>query len=335
MSESYEKIVDRLPRFYRAWDYKSNMASLITSIGKTINEQNKDLFAIMRSHWVDSAFAENLDLLGEIFKLKRRKNETDDSFRVRIKYFIVEFLGGGTKEAILAQTRLFLGLREDYPEVDLIENPAVEQIEERTIKNGESWSMKSRSIEDEPFSMEFRVEQGKNELLNPRIEDTENNQYITFNGVLKSGQRLVLEPNGSAKLDDRSVTKKLNNTGLKVLRKGSQWTFTEATSPMIGKFDEGLFGTHVFETSVPTASVRITWTARLLASFELKVLRSSLERSGVTIEELREMVDMIKAAGIKSFITIADKLQGDNDLTANNKDSKSETSKRKETKTVS
>ena len=55
-------------------------------------------------------------------------------------------------------------------------------------------------------------------------------------------------------------------------------------------------------------SVRIKWTAHLLSAFELKVLKSSIERSGVTEEELRDMVDMIKAAGIKSFITITDNL---------------------------
>jgi hypothetical protein len=41
-----------------------------------------------------------------------------------------------------------------------------------------------------------------------------------------------------------------------------------------------------------------------------------MERSGVTLDELRGMVDMIKAAGIKSFITIADKL--DDNLTSDN-----------------
>ena len=116
MTENDSKIVERLPRFYRAWDHKSNAASLITSAGKTLDEQNKDLFGIMRSHWIDSAFAESLDRLGSIFRLKRRKNEPDDSFRTRIKYFIIEFMGGGTKEAILAQTSLFLGLREGYQE---------------------------------------------------------------------------------------------------------------------------------------------------------------------------------------------------------------------------
>jgi hypothetical protein len=308
MTEVYEKIADRVPRFYRAWDFRSNMASLITAIGKSLGEQNKDLFGIMRSHWIDSAFAEDLDLLASLFRLKRRKNESDESFRVRIKYFIVEFLGGGTKEAILAQARLFLGVRESYPEVDLIENPPIEQVEERTVKNGEIWTMKSRSIYDELFSLEFRVEKGKNELLNPKIEDLENKSSITFNGIMKSEQKLLLSENGEAKLDGKSVTKRVNNTGLKILRTASQWAFTESTSPMIGKFDEAVFDTHMFETSVPTASVSIRWTARLLSAFELRVLRSALERSGVTEDELRGMVDMIKAAGIKSFITVADKL---------------------------
>jgi hypothetical protein len=308
MIESYSKIVERLPRFYRAWDYKSNAASLITSAGKTLDEQNKDLFGIMRSHWIDSAFAESLDRLGSIFRLKRRKNEPDDSFRTRIKYFIIEFMGGGTKEAILAQTKLFLGLREVYQEALMIENPPIEQLVDRSVKNGEAWLMKSVSINDEIFSLEFQVEKGKNELLSPSITDIENNRSITFNGVMKSGQKLTINSEGRAKLDEKDVTKKITNSGLKILRKGSEWTFTESTSPMIGKFDEGVFDTHVYETAVPTASVHIKWTAHLLSAFELKVLKSSIERSGVTEEELRNMVDMIKAAGIKSFITITDNL---------------------------
>ena len=79
-------------------------------------------------------------------------------------------------------------------------------------------------------------------------------------------------------------------------------------SPNIGKFDEGLFDKHVFETAIPPGSIRIAWTALLLSAFELKVLKSLFDRSGVTEEELQTMVGRIKAAGIKSIITITDSL---------------------------
>ena len=201
------------------------MASIITANGKVLNEETKDLFGIMRSHWIDSAFSESLDLLGAIFRLKRRKNESDDSFRTRIKYFIVEFMGGGTREAILAQTRLFLGSREGFSEVSLIENPPTQMSVEKAIENGQTWFMKSNSINDENFSFEFKVEEGKNELVNPRISDAENNTSITFNGSIKSGQVLLLDKDGNAKLDGTDVTEKVTNTGLKILRKGSQLEF--------------------------------------------------------------------------------------------------------------
>jgi hypothetical protein len=318
MVEIYSKIAERLPRFYRAWDYKSNMASIITANGKVLNEETKDLFGIMRSHWIDSAFSDSLDLLGSIFRIKRRKNESDDSFRTRIKYFIVEFMGGGTREAILAQTRLFLGSREGFSEVSLIENPPIQMSVEKAIENGQTWFMKSNSINDENFSFEFKVEEGKNELVNPRISDIENNTSITFNGSIKSGQVLLLDKDGNAKLDGTDVTEKVTNTGLKILRKGSSWNFSESTSPNIGKFDEGIFDRHVFETAIPTGSIRIAWTALLLSAFELKVLKSLFDRSGVTGEELQTMVGRIKAAGVKSIITISDSLDENNIMSIEN-----------------
>jgi hypothetical protein len=311
MTETYQKIVDRLPGFYRAWDHRSNMASIITSIGSRLNEQNKDLFGIMKAHWIDSAFAKDLDSLGAMFRLRRRKNEPDESFRTRIKYFVVEFMGGGTREAILAQTILFLGSRQEDQEVMLIENPPTPQAVEKPVKNGDSWLMKSWSVNDEIFSVEFKVEAGKQDLLNPSIVDTESNNSIVYNGVVKSGQVLTIDMEGNAKLDKKDVTDKITNTGLKILRKGSVWAFRESTSPNIGKFDEGVFDTHVFETAVASVFLKIEWTARLISAFELKVLKTAIDRSGVKNEELKALVGRIKSAGVKSFITITDNFTPD------------------------
>lgn len=311
MTETYQKIVDRLPGFYRAWDHRSNMASIITSVGNRLNEQNKDLFGIMRSHWVDSAFSKDLDSLGAMFRLRRRKNESDESFRTRIKYFVVEFMGGGTREAILAQTVLFLGSMQEDQEVLLIENPPTLQVVERPVKNGDSWLIKSSSVNDEIFSVEFQVEEGKQDLLNPSIVDTESNKSIVYNGLVKSGQVLTIDKEGKAILDKKDVTDNITNTGLKILRKGSVWAFRESTSPNIGKFDEGVFDTHVFETAVASVFLKVEWTAQLISAFELKVLKAALERSGVTIEELKALIGRIKSAGVKSFITITDTFNPD------------------------
>lgn len=313
MTDTYQKIVDRLPGFYRAWDFRSNMASITTSTGTCLKEQNKDLFGIMRSHWVDSAFSSDLDHLGSIFRLRRRKNEADDSFRTRIKYFVAEFMGGGTKEAILAQTILFIGSREEDREVYLIENPPTKQAIEKPVKNGDSWLMKSNSIYDEIFSVVFEVEKGKEDLLNPALVDSETNHSIKYNGIVKSGQTLAIDSEGHAKLDNKDVSSKITNSGLKILRKGSAWTFQESTSPNIGKFDEGVFDTHVFETAVASVVLKIEWTARLISAFELQVLNAALERSGVTKEELQGLINRVKSAGVKSIITITNSFKSDTD----------------------
>jgi len=300
--DTIDRMVERLPAFYKAWDPKSNMFAIIRSLAENIDEQKKDLFAIMRSHWVDTAFGEDLDLLGAIFRLKRRKNELDPSFRTRIKYYIVEFMGGGTREAVLAQTSLFLGAKEG--EVVMIENPPFPQLIDKAVKNGASWNISSNSINDESFLFSFSVEEGDHELQDPTITDEESGLSLTYKGVVKSGQKLIVNENGEATLDNKDVTKKVTNNGLKILRKGSKWSFRESTSPSIGRFDEAVFDTHVFETFVPTAFLRFEWTARLLSSFELKISRNSLVRAGVTKEELEYIVNLVKAAGIRSFITI-------------------------------
>ena len=89
------------------------------------------------------------------------------------------------------------------------------------------------------------------------------------------------------------------------------WSFRESTSPNIAKFDEGVFNTHVFETAVASVFLRIGWTARLISAFELQVLNAAIERSGVTKEELQGLINRVKSAGVKSFITIANSFKPD------------------------
>ena len=72
----------------------------------------------------------------------------------------------------------------------------------------------------------------------------------------------------------------------------------------MGKFDEAIFDDHVFEMFVPMVILRFEWTAQLLASFELKVSERALARSGVLKADLEEIVNAIKASGVKGFVTI-------------------------------
>lgn len=307
--ETAERIAGRLPRFYRAWDKQSNFFRVLDSFAEIADEQQKDLFSIMRSHWVDTAYGIDLDYLGSIFKLKRRPYELDDSFRKRIKFFIAEFTGGGTKESIIAQTVLYLDLKEEKPE--LIENPPVPQKLEKKVKYGDSWLMHSNSVNhNEEARISLTLEQGQEgqviDVLNPTLRDLDTKSSIKLDGILRSGQELVIKENGTAEIDGADITDKIiiANGGLRILRKGSNWIFEEDVSPNIGRFDESAFDERVYDMFVPSTRLRVEWTARLLASFELKVNSSALESAGVSKDDLEEIVNAIKAIGVKAFVTV-------------------------------
>jgi len=316
--DTADRIVERLPRFYKAWDKQSIFFRFLKIFAQSFDEQRKDLYSIMRSHWVDTAHGSDLDFLGSIYRLKRRPNELDDSFRKRIKFFIVEFTGGGTKESILAQTALYLDLQNEKPE--MIENPATPQTLEKRVKSEDKWIMRSLSIHDENFAVTILIDQVQGDILEvfePTITDLDRNISIKYNGNIRSGQKLLIKQDLTAELDGEDVTNKISTSSpydnppstIKILRKGSRWTFKESISPKMGKFDEANFDDHVFEMFVPTVLLRFEWIALLLAAFELKVSDRALIQSGVLKADLEEIVNAIKASGVKAFVTIVNENQ--------------------------
>ena len=94
---------------------------------------------------------------------------------------------------------------------------------------------------------------------------------------------------------------------MKVPRKKSTWIFKENTTPKLGRFDEAHFDEYFYEVYVPKCSLNIEWKAEFLSSFELQIESESFERSGVSIENFSDLVNSIKAAGVKAFIEIINK----------------------------
>jgi hypothetical protein len=303
--EQSKKIINRLPGFYRAWDRQSALFCLINAFAKSLGEQQKDLYLILRSHWVDTAIGINLDLLGSLYGLKRRVDEPDDDFRSRIKSTIVIYKGGGTVEAIKTQTSVYLAVAKE--EITLIENPRVAQTLDKRIKYGDELFIKSNSMNDEDavIILTFDDENFKDGffLENPTITDITRNLPITFNGKIGFGQKLIIK-HDKAELDGIDVTHMISNTKIKIPRTGSKWVYHESLSPLIGRFDkESYFDRHRFAKSVPNVHIRFEWTASLLATFELRVPSKALTKNKVSIEELGELVNAIKAAGIQVIIT--------------------------------
>jgi len=94
--ERTQRILDRLPLFYRAWDENSIVYNLIFALGKRLDEADKEVTAILRSHWVDTAFGHDLDRMGAVYGFERKQREGDTEYKNRLKQAVIEFKGGGT-----------------------------------------------------------------------------------------------------------------------------------------------------------------------------------------------------------------------------------------------
>jgi hypothetical protein len=325
-----DRIINRIPQFYKSWDKESILFSFIDSFAHELRKQKKELVNIKRTHWIDTSYGKNLDLLAKIYKLYRKQEESDEDFRNRIKRFLFEFTGGGTKKSILAQSVAYLNLKEESEMPLLIENPLRIKKVKMTVQNGDRISIQSESIDDEDFFLELSLEEDGFEILDPAIYDQDNNSSIKFHGTLKSGEKLRISTKvksvshinndlgiDNVNNDSSSIFNNKNNNGnnnnifiddkMKVPRKKSTWIFKENTTPKLGRFDEAHFDEYFYEVYVPKCSLNIEWKAEFLSSFELQIESESFERSGVSIENFSDLVNSIKAAGVKAFIEIINK----------------------------
>ena len=328
-----DRITNRIPQFYKSWDKESILFSFIDSIAHELRKQKKELVNIKRTHWIDTSYGKNLDLLAKIYKLYRKQEESDEDFRNRIKRFLFEFTGGGTKKSILAQSVAYLNLKEEREMPVLIENPLRIKKVKMTVQNGDRINIQSESIDDEDFFLELLLEEEGFEIVDPAIYDQDNNSSIRFQGTLKSGEKLRISTKektvshinndlgiGNVNNDSSSSSSLFNNKSnngnnnnifiddkMKVPRKKSTWIFKENTTPKLGRFDEAHFDEYFYEVYVPKCSLNIEWKAEFLSSFELQIESESFERSGVSIENFSELVNSIKAAGVKAFIEIINK----------------------------
>ena len=90
----------------------------------------------------------------------------------------------------------------------------------------------------------------------------------------------------------------------KISRKPSDWIFRERLTDTLGRFDESKFDENIFYKPVPPTKITFKWTAKLLAAFEVKVSSDVLEKGHLNKQELETIVNAIKAAGIRSIVTV-------------------------------
>jgi len=134
-----KKIAEKFPSLYRTWDKKSIIYNIVNSFGTQLDEAEKDLDIILRSKWVDTAKGKDLEMLGGIYNIQRRVNESDKDYRNRLKTAIQGFKGGGTINAILAA--LITVLNVSLNEIKIVENPPKRLQENISVKPMQVWEM--------------------------------------------------------------------------------------------------------------------------------------------------------------------------------------------------
>jgi hypothetical protein len=296
-----KRLLDRFPSFYNTWDGNSLIFKVLSAFGKRLDEAEKELIAVLRSHWIDTAFGSDLDKLGSIFNIKRKSDESDGEYRERLKRAVMEFKGGGTINAVLSTVRAELGLPRNYP-LEIIENPPEKKYREFEVRTGETFKLGSESVLDATPSITISVKTEGAKVTNPMLINLDTEEMISFNGIIHSGERLRIEA-GKAFLNDRDVTAMLSTPAMpRLYRKGSTWKYAEPLEKEIGVFDAAKFDYSVFAIGIPTVIIAFEWIAYQPATFEIRIPRDALSKKDVSL--MQEVVDSIKAAGVKALIKI-------------------------------
>ena len=91
-----------------------------------------------------------------------------------------------------------------------------------------------------------------------------------------------------------------------LIRKGSNWKYSEALLELIGVFDGGKFDENTFAVGVPTVRVRFDWTRQQPATFMVQVKSQTLAESGLTESFLGMTANYLKAAGVNAIVKVTE-----------------------------
>ncbi|MEM4140093.1 MAG: hypothetical protein QXG36_03225 [Nitrososphaeria archaeon] len=292
---SADRIFSRLPDFYKYWIKSSIIFKLVKAIGTELDQTKESAYNMMLSHWIETASDGDLDLMGSIFGLKRIEGEDDERYRSRIVRAIIDFTGGGTLYSIHSMLKNLVG------EVQIIENPPAEASYELSVMSGDTWTLGSDSIEEKTIPT-IEIE-ASDKIENPSISNLDFNTYLNIKGVFEKGDRIVVK-DGKCYINDIEAEDKIESKTIFLHRRASTWKYSELIREKIGVFDASYFDESIFAVSTPKAKVRFKWTRLQPATIAVKIGREALNRSKYTKEYVKEVLESIKAAGVKIIVEV-------------------------------
>jgi len=294
-----KRIRARLPEFYII-NEKSIISLLIQCVSQEFNVADKEILRLLEAHFVDSAIEDDLERIGAIFGTRRFQGESDEYLRKRLKRTVDEYKSiGGTVPVIYRQIKNLINAEEG--DIEIIENLPVKTVEEFSLIGKSVWFLGSNSIDDEQPSISITVENGE-KISNFQLTNTGTKQSIIFKGKLIKGQKLTIEATRSL-LDEEDARPFLIGELPTLTRKPSKWEFAlfEEQSTM---FDDDNTGKRILDESIPTVKISYEWTRRPPAAFTVRVKEKAILKSGISVTQLGEMIQSVKACGVKANVEI-------------------------------
>jgi len=185
-------------------------------------------------------------------------------------------------------------------DISVVENPPTESYFEVRVMSGDSWSFGNNSVEE--ASIPEIIIEAEDVIENPQILNEDFEQALGYNGVLNKGDKLVIK-DGKFLLNGEDVSERVSPKVLpKIHRRVSSWKYVELIREKIGVFDSTTFDESIFAVNVPKAKISMKWVRYQPATFSVKLNRDSLNRSKVPKEYVEEVLNSIKAAGVKVIV---------------------------------
>lgn len=337
--DKVDKIIELLPKIYRTtWEKDGLFYYFLEMIAKKLEEVDLDLFRLMKSHWIGYAEGNDLDRLGAMYNLPRRRItaktwENDASYRTRIKNFLPQFIGGGTPKAIITASIEALGLPQQLPQ-DMPQKMKDEilRLYPKLYEFSPSFNKEDASFEKIPDGNYHATLTITNEsvlLEKPTITIEAINTQVNILQVVRDnsesfiitesvpiGKRLIISPEGIASIDGKVVS---TNIKVILLPKGeSKWTFTIPTK---NRFNEARFDEATFYFPELQAKVTLEWTERSPLTFEVAIpwnleeiisqIRDEyrneynkliMSHQPMPRDEIALLIRDIKAAGVEGYV---------------------------------
>ena len=321
-----ERMMNRLPEFMNATGKKSIFSSLIATIGTEIESSEDMISNIMRSKWFPVASRADLERIGSLFGVDRLTEEKIRDYKLRLYSTIQELLKGvGTVDSIRALVTATMGF-----EPEIIENPRTPVTGgQRLLKAGDKWIEESASVtESQPTITIHSI----TTVRNPTIVNIQTGESIKYNGLLRSGAFLLIRPDGTASLAGIDVTEKIEMPSNKVpgvSRPLSEWVYLDQNAFLdSSKFGEAtLAGEEKY-----SVIVELRWEEAKPTSFIVKLplysnkyrpteelsdheLTSSIGYEQELRQEVRNLVEKVKTAGVEAQINFWDDFVEKNSIT--------------------